>query len=328
MSLCNLFSARPGSTWLFVQFCNNYCYPGSGKDYNFAEWDTWAKTVAINKDVKVFLGLAGSKTAADTGYTPWDQLRPVLGGTQNNYTSFGGVMMWDASEATANKDGGDVNYAKTVSDFIKQNPHCNSTTASYQATLTNALPQNTAPSAAAFGPVECPIIHQPCTTEGEYRCAGANVAVCSQDHWTMFPCSADGSFICQSLGDNAYCDWASGKTPICTHNGTYPSLVTATPSPPFIQYVSIDSNITSSIHYGAIHIRTLSTPLSYPISLQFQLQGKMQSTSLGNFTQQGNNTTLNLIPPPMHMSFTVQLAWTANSQPPTALTLQSKVSGP
>lgn len=69
--------------------------------FNFATWDNWAHTVSKNPNVQVFVGVPAGQTAAGTGYTPADKLAPVIAYAKT-YKSFGGVMMWDASQAAAN----------------------------------------------------------------------------------------------------------------------------------------------------------------------------------------------------------------------------------
>ncbi|KAF7176011.1 hypothetical protein CNMCM7691_001186 [Aspergillus felis] len=93
---------------IWVQFYNNYCglqafVPGSSSqnNFNFATWDTWAKTVSLNKNVKVFLGVPGSSTAAGSGYVSVDTLAGIISYAKG-FSSFGGVMSWDASQVMAN----------------------------------------------------------------------------------------------------------------------------------------------------------------------------------------------------------------------------------
>lgn len=93
---------------VFVQFYNNYCgvqsyTPGSStqNNFNFATWDNWAKTVSLNPAVKVFLGIPAGSTAAGSGYEPPSTLDPIITYCKQ-FSSFGGVMMWDASQAVAN----------------------------------------------------------------------------------------------------------------------------------------------------------------------------------------------------------------------------------
>ncbi|OJJ53915.1 hypothetical protein ASPSYDRAFT_98891, partial [Aspergillus sydowii CBS 593.65] len=108
---------------VFVQFYNNFCgvnayTPDETKDkaakanetgsrtaaqgFNFDVWDKWALQESKNKDVRVFLGVPANKCAASTGYLPIESLEPVIQYSKG-FESFGGVMMWDVSQAYANK---------------------------------------------------------------------------------------------------------------------------------------------------------------------------------------------------------------------------------
>lgn len=61
--------------------------------------DNWAKTTSANKNVKVYIGAAGSADAAGTGYVDASTLANYASDAQSKYSSFGGVMMWDADTA-------------------------------------------------------------------------------------------------------------------------------------------------------------------------------------------------------------------------------------
>lgn len=93
---------------VWVQFYNNYCGVQSyvagaatQNNFNFATWDNWAKTVSANPDVRVFLGVPAGPSAAGSGYESASVLASVIAYSQT-FSSFGGVMMWDASQAVAN----------------------------------------------------------------------------------------------------------------------------------------------------------------------------------------------------------------------------------
>ncbi|KAL2001298.1 hypothetical protein VTN02DRAFT_1940 [Thermoascus thermophilus] len=93
---------------IWVQFYNNYCglqafSPGSStqNNFNFATWDNWAKKTSKNPNVKVFVGVPANRGAAGSGYTPTADLAPIINYCKT-FSSFGGVMMWDASQAYAN----------------------------------------------------------------------------------------------------------------------------------------------------------------------------------------------------------------------------------
>lgn len=94
---------------IFVQFYNNYCgvqsyIPNATEQtsFNFNTWDNWAKTGSLNKGVKIFLGVPAAPTAAGSGYVAVDVLAKVIDYCKS-FDSFGGVMMWDASQAYANQ---------------------------------------------------------------------------------------------------------------------------------------------------------------------------------------------------------------------------------
>ncbi|KAJ2690798.1 Chitinase 2 [Coemansia spiralis] len=81
---------------VYVQFYNNYCglnaYPTW---FNFADWDNWAKTQSINKNVKVYIGTLGSPTAGSTGYVDGHTLSKIYADVRSKYTNLGGIMTWD-----------------------------------------------------------------------------------------------------------------------------------------------------------------------------------------------------------------------------------------
>ncbi|THH05660.1 hypothetical protein EW145_g4631 [Phellinidium pouzarii] len=90
---------------VYVQFYNNFCGLqafSNPNDWNFATWDNWAHTMSPNSNVKVYIGAPASSTAAGSGYVDAATLANIIKTTKATYTSFGGVMMWDASQAYAN----------------------------------------------------------------------------------------------------------------------------------------------------------------------------------------------------------------------------------
>ncbi|KAI3604594.1 glycoside hydrolase family 18 protein [Moniliophthora roreri] len=87
---------------VYVQFYNNYCSVASPGSFNFGDWDNWARTQAPNKNVKIYIGAPASQTAAGSGYVDANSLINLARQTKSQYSSFGGVMLWDASQAYAN----------------------------------------------------------------------------------------------------------------------------------------------------------------------------------------------------------------------------------
>ncbi|KAL4994142.1 glycoside hydrolase superfamily [Aspergillus recurvatus] len=73
----------------------------AASNFNFDVWDNWALTQSKNKNVRVFLGVPANTGAASTGYLPAASLAPVISYSRG-FESFGGVMMWDVSQAYGN----------------------------------------------------------------------------------------------------------------------------------------------------------------------------------------------------------------------------------
>ncbi|KAF8887965.1 glycoside hydrolase superfamily [Gymnopilus junonius] len=87
---------------VYVQFYNNFCETSAPSEFNFATWDNWAKTQSPNKDIKVYLGAPGSADSAGEGYVSSQTLINVALEAQKKYSSFGGIMLWDADSAYTN----------------------------------------------------------------------------------------------------------------------------------------------------------------------------------------------------------------------------------
>ena len=61
--------------------------------------DYWARHISQNKDVKVYIAALGAPGHDGTGYVPVSTLSSIAVQMRQNYPSFGGVMVWDASQA-------------------------------------------------------------------------------------------------------------------------------------------------------------------------------------------------------------------------------------
>jgi len=61
--------------------------------WNFAQWDTWAKTQSPNPNVKIYLGAPASSTAAGSGFVDAATIASILRQTQSQFSSFGGAML-------------------------------------------------------------------------------------------------------------------------------------------------------------------------------------------------------------------------------------------
>ena len=61
--------------------------------------DNWARTVSPNPNVKVYIGAPASSSAAGSGYVDVPTITTIIQKTMAEYSSFGGVMLWDISQA-------------------------------------------------------------------------------------------------------------------------------------------------------------------------------------------------------------------------------------
>ncbi|PNY23485.1 Endochitinase 33 [Tolypocladium capitatum] len=92
--------------FVMIQYYNNFCGVanfnvggGAQNAFNFDVWDTWAKT-SLNPHVKNLLGIPAN-VGAGGGYTNGAKLRAAIQFSRN-FSSFGGIMMWDESQLFAN----------------------------------------------------------------------------------------------------------------------------------------------------------------------------------------------------------------------------------
>ncbi|KAK9241347.1 glycoside hydrolase superfamily [Lipomyces kononenkoae] len=88
--------------FVFIQFYNNYCGVNNPSQFNYdSDWQNWVSSTAINKDVKLFVGVPGSSSAAGSGYSTPNSLSSIVSGISDK-SSLGGIMIWDASQAFTN----------------------------------------------------------------------------------------------------------------------------------------------------------------------------------------------------------------------------------
>lgn len=116
--------------WINIQFYNNYCElttfvagDSTQPDFDISTWDNWASTVSLNPNVKIMLGAPASSSAAGAGYVSATDLAPIITYSKQ-FASFGGVMVWDASQAWANSgwlDGVVTDLAASTKRFMNRN---------------------------------------------------------------------------------------------------------------------------------------------------------------------------------------------------------------
>ncbi|KAI8318010.1 glycoside hydrolase [Martensiomyces pterosporus] len=223
------------SAWfdmVFVQFYNNYCglnaYPTW---FNYADWDNWAKTSAINKNVKVFIGAPGSAAAASSGYVDGSTLGSIFSAVRANYSSIGGVMTWDVSQARSsglagsirsflNSGGscGSTGGTSSSSTTIKSTSTAPSSTSTTSATSATSTTASSTTSQASSTPSNCPVSGAACSA-GQSGCSGASYAICNNGSWYVIPCASGTA--CYLSGNSAVCDWPNGRpTTGCAVSGS------------------------------------------------------------------------------------------------------------
>ncbi|EME44385.1 glycoside hydrolase family 18 protein [Dothistroma septosporum NZE10] len=98
---------------LFVQYYNNAgcdlrayntTTGATQKSFNFQTWSNYAlSSASANKACKIFLGVPGNVGGAVSGsYRTAAQLKPIINYCKS-FSNFGGVTVWDASQAYSNK---------------------------------------------------------------------------------------------------------------------------------------------------------------------------------------------------------------------------------
>ena len=60
--------------------------------------DNWACNISPNRNVKIYIGAPGAAGATSGGYVPISTLNSIAIAMRKSYSSFGGVMLWDASQ--------------------------------------------------------------------------------------------------------------------------------------------------------------------------------------------------------------------------------------
>lgn len=110
----------------FIQFYNNYCN-ANGNNFNWDIWTRFAEGVSPNSNIKLYLGLPGSASGAGSGYiSDLGTLKSIIE-TISNSPNFGGISLWDASQAVSNVIDGQ-NYVQHIKEILKSSINTPSTT--------------------------------------------------------------------------------------------------------------------------------------------------------------------------------------------------------
>jgi len=187
---------------LWIQFYNNAGCDAVNGNFNFDDWVTFLSGTK-SAHATLFIGLPGAPAAAGSGYVSPAALDTLLSKYASR-PSFGGVMLWDASFADGNVDGGSgKNYVEVVRGIL-------ATVSTYTPTSTSTYPAST-------------------TT------ACANPYTVQSDDYCYSIAARYGTTVQQILANNpslnSYCDIQSGQV-ICLPPGATTSTSTSTTASP------------------------------------------------------------------------------------------------
>jgi chitinase len=164
---------------VYVQFYNNYCgltnYDNPNA-WDYSIWANWATTISPNPDVKVYIGAPASSTAAGSGYVSPSTFTPIIQQTMAEYSSFGGVMLWDASQAYEN-DRYDISVKDALLGGTSAPPSTTTITTTTTSTTTT-VPTTTTTTIITTVPTTSTTSTSttsstsPTTTSGTGSCAG------------------------------------------------------------------------------------------------------------------------------------------------------------
>ncbi|KAL3704528.1 Chitinase 2 [Talaromyces marneffei ATCC 18224] len=150
-----------GNVWfdaVLVQFYNNYCgvnafVPGAPQqpNFNFDTWNTWADNISLNPNVKIILGVLGN-FGAGSGYVTASIIGAIIQYIFDfRWTSFGGVMIWDASQGFPNPG-----FISEVRSSLPPKPTPTTTTTSTPTPSTTTTTPTPTPSTTTTTPTPTP----------------------------------------------------------------------------------------------------------------------------------------------------------------------------
>ncbi|SMN21258.1 similar to Saccharomyces cerevisiae YLR286C CTS1 Endochitinase, required for cell separation after mitosis [Maudiozyma saulgeensis] len=102
----------------FIQFYNNYCNVEA--TFNWDTWVNYAENISPNSNIKLYLGLPGSATAAGSGYISDVSVLKSTVEQISTFSNFGGISLWDASQAFNNNIDGET-YIHAVKSILDDN---------------------------------------------------------------------------------------------------------------------------------------------------------------------------------------------------------------
>lgn len=280
-----------GFDYVNVQFYNNFC-SAAGGSFNFGTWANWATSTSPNKNVKVMLTLPGSSTAAGSGYIPMSTINTIVPQLASQYPSYGGVSIWDASQAWNNGD-----FASSLYSLVKGNTGTGSppitttvsnsvTTTSYGATPTTGPPPPGPPLGSSGS---CVSNGQACSTQGQFVCtSGGAYAVCDHSVWSVTACPSSTVCIATADGTSVYCGYATSGSTTCSAilavsrlrkilGGAIPKAYKGSQVGAQLTVVSSNSNEFEAVINAR---RTVASPFSNQVTIEFTAPANMKISSV------------------------------------------------
>ncbi|KAF7880132.1 uncharacterized protein EAF02_007769 [Botrytis sinoallii] len=180
---------------VFVQFYNNNCglnkfVKGSTtqSEFNMATWDTWASTTSKNKNVKVFVGIPGSTSAATTGYIDQATLTDVITYSKT-FKSFGGIMSWDMVTIIGNNG-----YLANINKALGGAPASGSNgSANTSAAATTAKASGTPAPTTLTTKVKSTVVSSKAVATTTAKAAATTTAKAADEQTTVAPAGASAT---------------------------------------------------------------------------------------------------------------------------------------
>ncbi|KAI8338928.1 glycoside hydrolase superfamily, partial [Chlamydoabsidia padenii] len=309
---------------VFVQFYNNYCTP-SGSNFNFDTWDNWAKSTSKNKNVKVILGLPGSPTAAGSGYLTFNQIQTTVANVKK-YSSYGGVMFWDASQTYSNTQVS-PNLAVAVANLVHGSGGGNTPppTTTTTTTTSGSNPSTSTTSASTPSPTsgggQCVKTGESCPTNNQYICSGNSFAACANNQWVVQPCPASLTCFTTTDGSSIYCaqpaSGSSGNTCAANSGAFTASAESSKKAPKSYRNNRVQAQLsvvstTNNTWEAVINARrTDLMPFGSKVVVGFNLGPQMSLTEAqnGKISQSGSKVTMQIQNPhkkSMDLVFTIK----------------------
>lgn len=119
----------------FIQFYNNYCNLGTA-NFNWDTWKAYAEEKSPNSNIKLFLGLPGSASAASTGYQSNLTVVDAAVESLHSDSNFGGIMLWDADYGYSNFVDG-KSYVEQMKNILNKYSADSSNTTSPVVTVSS-----------------------------------------------------------------------------------------------------------------------------------------------------------------------------------------------